>query len=291
MFKVRELRIHAICIALNEEDFITEFLKSMYPFCSGLSVITQYDRDYYGKAVVPDNTVKYALDFPDPEGKIHVVARRYNDETASRNHEMMSILCDGSKGIHAHGVSLNKVKQFFEPPDYFLIADADEIYDSATLPAIVNYLAKKRPRGMRVSAYEYGLNWNSRVPEETYIHHVFGFVKAGIFFEERRQVTWNEQRLKYMLGKLRINNYLGNRLFGFIDCPRSVGMFHHAAYIRKNKAKMLEKMSKHSHPANHTPGYLEKVLNQKYDKILTNSLPLNIQKGNWPTEFWAGNEF
>ncbi len=86
------IRIHVICIALNEEDFITQFVRTMYPFCSGISIVTQYDRDYYGEMVVPDNTVRWALDFPDPEAKINVVARRYNDETASRNHEMMSIL-------------------------------------------------------------------------------------------------------------------------------------------------------------------------------------------------------
>src|SRR5438128_2024922 len=125
---MKSLKIHAICIALNEDDFIKEFLKSMYPFCSGISIISQYDRDYYGKHVVPDNTIKYALDFPDPEGKINIVVRRYNDETASRNHEMMSVLSDGSKGVQPHGASIEKVKKFFEPPDYFLIVDADEIY-------------------------------------------------------------------------------------------------------------------------------------------------------------------
>src|SRR4051794_31458039 len=118
----------------------------MYPFCSGISVITQYDRDYYGKKVVPDNTVRYALDFPDPQDKVHVIARRYNDETASRNHEMMSILCDASRGIKPHGVSIEKVKQFFEPPDYFLVVDADEIYDAETFPAIVQYLKEKKPK-------------------------------------------------------------------------------------------------------------------------------------------------
>jgi len=43
------LRIHAIIIALNEEDFIEETIKPIYKYCSGISVVTQYDRDYYGK--------------------------------------------------------------------------------------------------------------------------------------------------------------------------------------------------------------------------------------------------
>lgn len=280
------LRIHAICIALNEEDFIIEFLKSMYSFCSGISIITQYDRDYYGKTVVPDHTVDYVLNFPDPESKIHLVARRYNDETASRNHEMMSILCDGSKGIKPHAVSLNTVKQFFEPPDYFLIADADEIYDVATLPAIIDYLKIKRPGAMRVSAYEYGFNWNMRVPEDVWLHHQFGFVKAGVLFEERRVITWNEYRIKKLLKFLRVKDTYSNSILGYLDCPREVGMFHHGAYVRRNKEKMIEKMAKHSHPENHDPAYLRKVLNQKYVFVPTEQLPFNIKTGTWPKAFF-----
>ena len=280
------MRIHAICIALNEEDFIVELLKSMYPFCSGISIITQYDRDYYGKHVVPDNTVSLALNFPDPEGKVHVVARRYNDETSSRNHEMMSILSNASNGIKPHGVPLDKIKHFFEPPDYFLIVDADEIYDVETFPAIVEYLAQKKPKAMRVSAYEYGFNWNLRVPPETWIHHQFGFVKAGVMFEERRVISWNEHRLKKLFSMLKMNPKLSNNVLGYLDCPMEVGMFHHGAYVRRDKQKIMEKMSKHSHPENHDPEYLEKILKQKYDFIPTEKLPKNIREGNWPSEFW-----
>ena len=258
----------------------------MYPFCSGISVITQYDRDYYGKMVAADNTVKYALDFPDPEAKVHVIGRRYNDETASRNHEMMCILADGSKGIKPHGVPLLQVQKFFEPPDYFLVVDADEIYDVETFPAIVDYLSKKTPKAMRVSAYEYGFNWNLRVPPETWIHHQFGFVKAGVLFEERRVITWNEYRLKKLLSFLKMNPKSSNRMFGYVDCPKEVGMFHHASYVRRDKKKLIEKMSKHSHPENHDPEYLERILKQKYDFIPTEQLPLNIREGQWPDEFW-----
>lgn len=68
-----------------------------------------------------------------------------------------------------------------------------------------------------------------------------------------------------------------------------VGMFHHASYVRKDKQKMIEKMSKHSHPQNHDPAHLEKVLAQKYDFIPTVELPFNIREGNWPIEFWGNS--
>lgn len=284
------MRIHAICIALNEEDFIVELLKSMYPFCSGISVITQYDRDYYGKKVIPDNTVQFALNFPDPEGKVHVITRRYNDETASRNHEMMSILADASKDLRPHGVAIENVKHFFEPPDYFLVVDADEMYDIETFPAIVQHLKEKKPKAMRVSAFEYGFNWNLRVPPDVWIHHQFGFVKAGVMFEERRVITWNEYRLKKLFSILKLDQKLSNKLLGYMDCPREVGMFHHGAYVRRDRMKIIEKMSKHSHPENHDPEYLEKILSQKYEFVATEQLPKNIREGKWPAEFWAIGE-
>jgi hypothetical protein len=270
------MRIHAICIALNEEDFIVELLKSMYPFCSGISIITQYDRDYYGKTVIPD-----------PNGKIHVVTRRYNDETASRNHEMMSILGNASKGIKPHAAPLDKVRKFFEPPDYFLVVDADEIYDISTFPAIIEYLSNKKPKAMRVSAFEYGYNWNLRVPPSTWIHHQFGFVKAGVMFEERRVISWNEYRLKKLLNFIKLDQKIANNILGYIDCPKEVGMFHHGAYVRRDKQKIIEKMTKHSHPENHEQDYLNKILKQKYEFVPTINLPINIREGRWPKEFWA----
>ncbi len=64
-------------------------------------------------------------------------------------------------------------------------------------------------------------------------------------------------------------------------------MFHHGSYVRRNKNKMIEKMTKHSHPENHDPKYLEKVLEQRYDEVSTSLLPVNIRNGAWPKEFWV----
>jgi hypothetical protein len=280
------MNIHAIIIALNEEDFITETIKPLYNYCSGISIITQYDRDYYGKMVTPDATVEKVLSYPDPEGKIHLVVRRYNDETASRNHEMKAMMYDASKGIIPHGVPLEKIQQFHATPDYFLICDADEIYDINTIGAVVDYLKVKKPRGMRVSAYDYFGNWNRRLPREKYVHHHFGFVKAGILFEQRRVISWNEFRLNKFVKRFGINAKIGTILHGFIDCPWEVGMLHHAGYIRKNKEKYAEKMSKHSHPEAHADSFLDSRFNWDFEFVEMDKLPENIQNGNWPENFF-----
>jgi hypothetical protein len=185
---------------------------------------------------------------------------------------------------------LQRVKNFFEPPDYFLVVDADEIYDVETFPAIVQFLKEKKPRAMRVSAHEYGFNWNLRVPLDVWVHHQFGFVKAGVMFEERRVITWNEYRLKKLFSMLKMDKKLSNNVLGYIDCPHEVGMFHHGSYVRRDKQKMIEKMSKHSHAENHDPEFLEKVLAQQYDFVPTQQLPKNIREGKWPLEFWANKD-
>ena len=280
-----KLNIHAIIIALNEEDFIAETIKPIYKHCTGISVVTQYDRDYYGKLLKPDNTINNVLNIPDPEGKIHLVVRRYNDETASRNHEMMAILSDASKGIQPHGVPIAEIKRFHKKPDYFLICDADEIFDIDTFPNILNYLALKKPNAMRISGYNYFFNWNRREPKEQYVHKHFGFVKAGILFQQRRVLNWNESRINQICKKFGLPS-LGSHLFHFIDCPLEIGMMHHAGYVRKNKQKLLEKMSKHSHLEAHPPEFLEQILSQEYEFIHTLKLPINIQNGRWPDNFF-----
>lgn len=281
------IRIHAIIIALNEEDFIRETIHPLYKHCSGISVITQYDRDYYGKRVIPDSTVNKVLSIPDPEGKIHLVMRKYNDETASRNHEMNAVLFNAAKGIKSDGTALSEIEEFHQSPDYFLICDADEIYDEQTFPEMVKYLEKKKPRGMRVSGYDYFFDWNHRLPKNEYVHHQFGFIKAGLFFEQRRVLSWNESRINHLLSKLKFPKDMGSRLFGFIDCPQEIGMFHHGGYVRRNREEMEAKLSKHSHPEVNQPGYLDKALNQQFEFVPTKELPINIQKGEWPNVFFS----
>lgn len=279
------MRIHAICIALNEEPFITALLRSLYDFCSGISVITQFDRDYYGNHVSPDLTIDRVLSYPDPKGKIHLVCRRYNDETASRNHEMQAILANPTKGIISHGVALEDILKFHESPDYFLIVDADEIYDINTLGNIIDYLSSKRPKGMRISAHQYKFTWNQRIPMDVIHHQHFGFVKAGILFEQRRVITWNEQRIKRMCEVLSLPDF-SKRVFGFIDCPMDIGMFHHGSYLG-GEAKLIAKFAKHSHQEVNTTEYINNIKNLSYTFVPTEDLPKNIQEGSWPKSFFS----
>ncbi|MGN6646912.1 MAG: hypothetical protein ACTHJT_10330 [Cytophaga sp.] len=274
------MRIHAICLALNEDGFIREVISALYPFCSGISLITQYDRDWYGKPVIPDQTVPFVMNFPDPEGKIHVVIRRYKDEAAARNHEMQAILHDPTKGILTHGVPIEEVKAFHQKPDYFLIVDGDEIYDPETFPNIIKYLEKHKPRGLRVNGYNYYGTWNQRLnPAKKKFCH-FGFIKPGILFETRRRVSWNEVRLAKLLKTLKLKD-VSHKFFGFMECPEEVGVFHHASYVGPLE-RIASKLSKSSHPEVNNNEYLQKVIAMDTEFIPYDQLPAVIRNAKWP---------
>ena len=277
------LHIHAIILALNEEAFIKAQLDTIYPFCHAISIITQYDRDWYGKPVVPDATVPVILDYPDPEGKINLIVRRLPDEAAARNMEMLSFNKRSYRKTQSHGRAMDDIAKFHNPPDYFWIIDADEIYDTSTIPVIIAYLQQKKPRGMRVTGYNYLRTWNSRVPRTVVDFTHFGFIRPGILFEQRRVISWNESRLAKLFKLLKLPDNSA-KLFGFINCPETVGVFHHACWLGDNE-RIQSKFGKSSHIESQQwePGSVD-AISSVY--IPTKELPLNIQNAKWPINFF-----
>ena len=273
------LRIHAIILALNEERFIENQLRTLYPFCHGISVITQYDRDWYGRPVRPDRTAGLVLGFPDPEGKIHLVMRRFPDEAAARNAEMSGLMTRPDRKVLSHGSPAERIRAFHAVPDYFWIVDADEFYDVATLPAILARLESRQPRGMRIHGLNYLKTWNRRVPAEVVPFCQFGFVRPGVFFESRRTVSWNESRLAKLLRLLQLPDF-SSRLYGFEVCPWEVGFFHHGCWLG-DSAQLSAKVAKSSHRDNNSPAYQQQVDGLKTEYVAGPDLPLNIREWNW----------
>jgi len=278
-----KLKIHAIILALNEEIFIQPLLDTIYQFCSGISVITQHDRDWYGQPVKPDKTSEIVLNYPDVKGKIHFVVRRLPDEAAARNMEMLSFNRSTYRNILSHGRSTEDIAAFHEPPDYFWILDADEMYDIKTIPVILEYLASKNPRGMRVTGYNYLRTWNRRVPREVIDFTHFGFIKPGVTFEQRRVVSWNESRLRKGMKMIGLPDWSA-RLYGFIQCPESIGVFHHGCWLGDD-LRIRNKFDKSSHMES------KQWKENSVDDILSvfvsaSELPENIQKAQWPKNFF-----
>lgn len=267
-------------LALNEEAFIVNQLKTLYPFCSGISVITQYDRDWYGKEVAPDRTAQLVLDHPDPDGKIHLVVRRSPDEAAARNAEMLAVASRPDRGTMSHGSPEERIREFYRVPDYFLIVDADEFYDVKTMPAVLDYLARKKPRGMRVHAFNYVHSWNKRIPREVVPFCHFGFLRPGVLFEMRRTVSWNESRVAKLLAMMRLPD-VSARLWGFVECPPEVGLFHHGCWLG-DAGRLRKKASMHSHRESNRVGYVDDVEALRFEHVPTSALPDNIRLAPWP---------
>ena len=284
---MRKLRVHAIVKALNEEHFIINQLKSLYPFCDKISILTQYDRDWYGKMVIPDNTVPLILNFPDPEGKIHISIRKFPDETSGVNMEMLNFNRKAYKHITSHGSSFENIKNFHDSPDYYWYVDADEIYDIDTIPDILEYLNKKRPRGMRITGYNYVRTWNQRVPRSVVEFTHFGFIKSGILLEQHRTITWNEARIKKLCRILHIPDISG-KLFDFEICPESIGVFHHGCWLGDN-VRLASKFSKSSHINTHNAD-LDSVDANEQVIIPNYELPRNIRNEKWPANFFLNEK-
>src|SRR5207302_4404430 len=139
----------------------------------------------YRNTIEPDRTADLVLKFPDPEGKIHLVARRFPDEAAARNAEMLSLTSRPERRVMSHGSSETRIRDFHRAPDYFWIVDADEFYDPASVPRILDYLKEKRPRGMRIHGFNYVKTWNRRVPADVVRFCHFGFLRPGVLFKMR----------------------------------------------------------------------------------------------------------
>ena len=279
-----KLILHAIILALNEEPFIKVQLDTIYPFCNRISIITQYDRDWYGQMLTPDATVSIILNYPDPDGKINLIIRRFPDEAAARNMEMLSFNRKSFNGIKSHGASLAEINDFHSPPDYFWIIDSDEIYDSDTLPGIIDYLILKRPSGMRITGYNYLRNWNRRVPREIIDFTHFGFLKPGLLFEQRRVISWNESRLAKFLKAVRLPDFSA-KIFGFITCPEEIGVFHHGCWLGDND-RIVKKFSKSSHMESKewAPDSVDLIKTIYVDR---ENLPENIRNANWPKNYFS----
>lgn len=278
------LKVHAICIALNESIFIENLLNTLYPFCSGISILSQYDRDWYGRAVTPDDMTLKVLNYPDPEGKIHMIVRRWRDQAAALNSEMLGLATQPARYIQSHGTSLEEIRAFHATPDYYLIVDADEFYDIDTLPHILDYLSLKRPRGMRMLGYNYLRTWNRRVPTETIRFAQFGFLRPGVMVKYIRTINWNEGRISKILRNLRLPDFSA-RIYGFIDCPKEIGVFHHGSWLGSDD-RLLQKMQKSAHKGDWGMSYIRELDTLPTVFIPTEQLPRNIREGVWPETFF-----
>ena len=300
------MKITAVIIALNEEPFIRACIKAIYDFVHRIIIITNFDTDYWNRKLEPDGTVDAILSYPDAGRKIHlIVCRQIMDEVLQRNwamhydqglHKMASLkFCP-----HAH--TLSEIKANFAKTDYFWIIDADEIYDPATIPDMIGFVAHSNGRNVLVRGYNYFKKWNYRINDGNAQFWQLGFLKAGTRFYSRRTIYaprvlgW----LKYLNAYL--SQFLREKWSALIKLPEETGCFYHGSYIGDDN-RMIKKLSSTSHARDQAP-YAQKWMEnvwkrwhpdmknfyfpsmsnafESVDYIPTSNLPSSIRESNWP---------
>jgi hypothetical protein len=284
---MKTIRVHAIILALNEEDFIYNCIDAIYPFCSGVSVVTQYDRNWRGEMLVPDNTVSNVLSYPDREGKISLVVRRHIDEAIARNAEMRSIFTQGSFSINPHDATRKQITHRYSPPDYFMIIDADELMDGETIPNVFTWVSRSNAKTINMYGYEYARTWNERVPAEYFMNYRTVFMKAGNYFHARRVASLRLMTIASLLRKIRMPQALINKMLRVATVPKEVGVFHHGALI-KSPEKLAMRAKNHSEKTDYGHADTWQLgRDQNTEKIPLADLPKSIRNGNWPEAYFA----
>jgi hypothetical protein len=289
------LRIHAIYAVLDDVALFRASVASIYDHVDRITVVTTHDRDWMGRDREPSALVTTILSRElDPDRKIDLIISSETNEARARNRAMdYAAPRPASLGVrrqHAHDSDL-------VPPDYFLIIDADEIYEAGDFERIVGFVASDRRPVYRVPCVRYFRRWNYRVDGYEW---AFAFVRADWRIEHIRGrrasfVRRAAARVPGMPASLRA------RLRGFVDVPPEVGVFHHGSYVGP-RARMEAKLGGWGHADDVIPNWLEEVwdtwtpaardFNPVHPEVFPGaaeiepgSLPAEIAGRAWPPEY------
>jgi hypothetical protein len=237
---------------LDDQCLFEASLASIYDHVDRITVITTHDRDWRHVPRSPGSLVERLLERAcDPARKIDVLVTTETSEARARNRAM------DYAAPRRRSLAVTKEHdddQRLEPPDYFLIVDADEIYEADALPRIYEFVARERRQLYRVACVRYFKEWNYRVDG----------------YEWAVSLVRADQRLPYL--RMRkpalprravarvpaLPDWARSRLLGFLDIPPEVGVFHHGSYVGPRE-RIAAKLGSFGHAADVRPGWLEET--------------------------------
>lgn len=236
------LRLYAIYVTLKDEPFIEASLQSIYPFATRIFIVTAVNRAYKGSYVIPDKTFEKVLSFPDPDGKISVTRMWIPDDALARNWAMRALLHHDEYPVVSTAAPAELLQEWLEPPDWFWIIDGDEIYDPATVPAILEYVGKSSARQIMVWYHTYFKTWNYRVVD---LAPGTSFVRPGHYFKYSRGLNI-PRVIGYLYLIPRIGPPIADKLVGRDFVPPEIGVYHHPAYVGDTR-RIEEKLATNRH--------------------------------------------
>jgi hypothetical protein len=252
MARTRPLRIHAIYAVLDDAELFSASLRSIYDHVDRITVTTTHDRDWHGVARGPSAITAAVLSRElDPERKIDLIVTSETNEARARNRAMdHAAPRPASRRVRRE----HELDAELVPPDYFLIIDADEIYEAEHLERLKAYVATERRALYRVACKRYFKRWNYRVA---------GHEWAVCFVRSDTRLPYLRMR-KVALPRRVLAKVPGMparaiaALRGFVDIPVEVGVFHHGSYVGP-RSRIAAKLGAWGHASEVVPNWMEEV--------------------------------
>lgn len=286
---------HAIYTVAGDVEMLGPSVASIYEHVSGITVVTGFDRDWMGRSRDAGGLVSDILSRRiDPERKISLVVVDETNEARTRNRAMDFVAPRRSS------MKVQLQSEHDRPmvtPDYFLIVDADEIYEGSALESIRAYVGQTRQAAYRVPCVRYFRHWNFRITGHEWM---LSIVRSDLRLRylRLRPVRLPRRVLARIPG---IPAVLRAWLLGYQDIPVGVGVFHHGSYVGP-RSRIEEKLASFGHSSDVDPDWIDNVwerfttetrdLNPVYpsvfpsvERIKVDDLPPEIRRHDWPPEY------
>ena len=274
------MRLAAIMLLFKEQAFVEASVRALYPVVDSICCVTARDRNYAGKALSPDRTIETLLEIPDPENKIRLVVQR--DWRDVPGHESEARMRNAAMALDPKA-------------DYYLIVDADEIWEEKVLREAWDHVQKTQWGGYRVSSDAYFRKWNYRIVEPGPGYRPFAFLRRGFQFQNQRQVDWR--------GPARWREYFRTGRKPKMVCLPPHLRMQHGSCVGDDE-RILTKLKNYGHADQIDPTWFDRVwknfhpgirnfhyypneghLYESLVTIATADLPEEVKRCSWP-EGW-----
>ncbi|MEO6469633.1 MAG: hypothetical protein ABIP21_11075 [Acidimicrobiia bacterium] len=287
----REVQIHAIYSVAGDDEHFAASIASIYKQIDGITVFTGYDRDWSGTPRSSDAVVARLLSRElDPDGRVQVVIDRETNEARSRNRAMdFAAPSRRSRRVRRQSADDHAPAQ----PDFFLIIDADEIYEDGAIDRLREFVVQSPRKIYRVPARRYFKTWNWRV---TGYEWSISLVRADVRLPYLRRLWVPHWRRA--VGRFAPSRRVRELALGYLDIPPEVAVFHHGSYVGP-RSRIAAKLASFGHAHEVPDDWLERTwekfspdmrnFNPAYPSVYaacetveTEDLPAEISDYPWP---------
>lgn len=286
------LRVHALMLVLQERHLLRATIRSIYEHVDTISVATSINRDLRGRMVEPDAGIYDLISRRyDPDRKIRVIVEDETSQARTYNRIIDGEMIGAQRPVRLH--TEDDVTRG-AAPDYFMIVDADEVWEAGALESAFGYLARHRPAYAQVPAAHYFHSWNYRVPGFEWFTV---FVRADRRLHHMRNPNLTRWWMK-ALWSLRVPPRFVLRTAGVVRLQPEVAHFHHGSWVGpRTRAEQKVAWSAHAH--NFPEDWLERVWDEfgsdstnlhpgnpqafpSVEYVRTAALPEAIRQSEWP---------